>query len=182
MGGADAVVFTGGIGENAPEIRARICQDMEWAGLTIDEAKNQQTVGKEGRISTEDSKLLAYAIPTNEELLIARDTVRVILVGTTPFMTFAPLRGEKADPGRYRKPGIPRDDKLPGRRASGSLQHHFRYCSSSLKAGVPEHRSSSYIIISVDEITAPADFMRSRPIFQFHSAREPTASDATWTR
>jgi len=78
MGGADAVVFTGGIGENSPEIRARICSDMEWAGLRIDDEKNQQTVGREGLISTEDSKLLAYAIPTDEELLIARDTVRVI--------------------------------------------------------------------------------------------------------
>ena len=54
-------------------------QGMEWAGLTIDAAKNQQTVGREGLISTDDSKLLAYAIPTDEELLIARDTVRVIL-------------------------------------------------------------------------------------------------------
>lgn len=79
MGGADAVVFTGGIGENSPEIRARICAGMEWAGLTIDAAKNQQTIAKEGLISTDDSRLLAYAIPTDEELLIARDTVRVIL-------------------------------------------------------------------------------------------------------
>jgi len=79
MGGADAVVFTGGIGENSPEIRARICEGMQWAGLEIDPAKNEQTIGKEGLISTEDSKLLAYAIPTDEELLIARDTVRVIL-------------------------------------------------------------------------------------------------------
>jgi acetate kinase len=79
MGGADAVVFTGGIGENSPEIRARICKGMEWAGLKIDDAKNQQIVGREGLISTDDSKLLAYAIPTDEELLIARDTVRVIL-------------------------------------------------------------------------------------------------------
>jgi len=78
MGGADAIVFTGGIGENSPEIRARICEDMQWAGLTIDAAQNQQTVGRQGLISTEDSRLLAYAIPTNEELLIARDTVRVI--------------------------------------------------------------------------------------------------------
>ena len=78
MGGADAVVFTGGIGENSPEVRARICEDMQWAGLTIDGPRNEQTVGKEGLISTEDSKLPAYAIPTNEELLIARDTVRVI--------------------------------------------------------------------------------------------------------
>ena len=78
MGGGDAVVFTGGIGENSPDIRARICQGMEWAGLTIDIDRNQQTVGREGLISTDDSKLLAYAIPTDEELLIARDTVRVI--------------------------------------------------------------------------------------------------------
>jgi acetate kinase len=79
MGGADAVVFTGGIGENSPEIRASICEGMDWAGLQIDAVKNQQTVGREGIISTDDSKLLAYAIPTDEELLIARDTVRVIL-------------------------------------------------------------------------------------------------------
>jgi acetate kinase len=79
MGGADAVVFTGGIGENSPDVRARICSGMEWAGLRLDTAKNQDTVGREGKISTEDSKLLAYAIPTDEELLIARDTVRVIL-------------------------------------------------------------------------------------------------------
>ena len=79
MGGADAVVFTGGIGENSADIRARICAGMEWAGLHLDAAKNQETVGREGMISTEDSKLLAYAIPTDEELLIARDTVRVIL-------------------------------------------------------------------------------------------------------
>jgi len=79
MGGADAVVFTGGIGENSPAIRARICAGMEWAGLKIDAAKNDQTIGKESVISSDDSKLLAFAIPTDEELLIARDTVRVIL-------------------------------------------------------------------------------------------------------
>src|SRR5271165_2280946 len=79
MGGADAVVFTGGIGENSAEVRARICEGMEWAGLTIDPTRNQDTVGREGVISTDESRLLAYAIPTNEELLIARDTVRVIL-------------------------------------------------------------------------------------------------------
>ncbi len=79
MGGADAIVFTGGIGENSPEIRARICEGMGWAGLELDAAKNQQTVAREGLISAEDSRLLAYVIPTDEELLIARDTVRVIL-------------------------------------------------------------------------------------------------------
>jgi len=78
MGGADALVFTGGIGENSPDVRARICGGMEWAGLNLDEAKNREMVGREGLISAEDSKLQAYAIPTDEELLIARDTVRVI--------------------------------------------------------------------------------------------------------
>ena len=78
MGGADAIVFTGGIGENSPDVRARICADMEWAGLRLDASRNQETVGREGQITTDDSKLLAYAIPTDEELLIARDTVRVI--------------------------------------------------------------------------------------------------------
>jgi acetate kinase len=79
MGGADAIVFTGGIGENSPEIRAHICQGLEWAGLKIDSRRNEETVGREGLITTDDSKLLAYGIPTDEELLIARDTVRVIL-------------------------------------------------------------------------------------------------------
>ena len=78
MGGADAVVFTGGIGENSPAVRARISSAMEWAGLHIDAEKNHEMVGREGMISTQDSELLAYAIPTDEELLVARDTVRVI--------------------------------------------------------------------------------------------------------
>ncbi len=79
MNGADGVVFTGGIGENSPEIRAQICAGMEWAGLKIDPERNQKTVGKEGLISSDSSKLAVYAIPTDEELLIARDTVRCIL-------------------------------------------------------------------------------------------------------
>lgn len=78
MGGADAIVFTGGIGANSPEVRARICTDLEWAGLRLEAAKNHETVGREAMISTADAKLQAYAIPTDEELLIARDTVRVI--------------------------------------------------------------------------------------------------------
>jgi acetate kinase len=79
MGGADAVIFTGGIGENSPDVRARICDGMEWAGLQLDVEKNKETVGREAQISTNRSQILAYAIPTDEELLIARDTVRVIL-------------------------------------------------------------------------------------------------------
>jgi acetate kinase len=79
MGGADAVIFTGGIGENSPEIRAAICGGLEWAGLTIDPNQNAQTIGREGQISSADSRLRAWVIPTDEELLIARDTVRCIL-------------------------------------------------------------------------------------------------------
>jgi acetate kinase len=78
MDGADAVVFTGGIGENSADIRERICSGMEWAGLEVDKSRNEQAVGKEALISTDDSKLKAYVIPTDEELLIARDTVRCI--------------------------------------------------------------------------------------------------------
>lgn len=78
MGGADAIVFTGGIGENSPDVRARICAGMEWAGIQLDNQKNQDTVGREALISTGESRLRVYAIPTDEELLIARDTVRVI--------------------------------------------------------------------------------------------------------
>jgi len=78
MGGADAVVFTGGIGENSADVRARICTGLEWAGLRLDNDKNEQAVGKEALISTANSALKAFVIPTDEELLIARDTVRCI--------------------------------------------------------------------------------------------------------
>jgi acetate kinase len=80
MGGADAVVFTGGIGENSPQVRARIVEGLEWMGLELDPERNDAVVdGETGAISHDDSRLSAWVIPTNEELLIARDTVRVIL-------------------------------------------------------------------------------------------------------
>jgi acetate kinase len=79
MGGADALIFTGGIGENSAIIRERICNEMQWFGLSLDKKSNDKMVGgKEGDISTADSKLKAFVIPTNEELLIARDTVRAV--------------------------------------------------------------------------------------------------------
>lgn len=82
MGGADAVVFAGGIGENAPEIRSQICTGLEWAGLKIDEVANSRLVGGlEGRFSAAGSALEAWVIPTDEELLIARDTCRVVGAG-----------------------------------------------------------------------------------------------------
>jgi len=84
VGGADAVVFTGGIGEHSTEIRGRICVGLEWAGLTVDAAQNRQIVGREGRISSDGSRLHAWVIPTNEELLIARDTVRCVVGEPNP--------------------------------------------------------------------------------------------------
>jgi acetate kinase len=80
MNGAEAVVFTGGIGENSSEVRARICDGLQWIGIDLDEELNRKhTGGREGLISKESSRCAVYVIPTNEELLIARDTVRCIL-------------------------------------------------------------------------------------------------------
>lgn len=79
MGGADAIVFAGGIGENSPEIRARICDGLGWAGLRVDAERNASLVGgREGRFSPDDCTLSAWVVPTDEELLIARDTFRVV--------------------------------------------------------------------------------------------------------
>jgi acetate kinase len=79
MNGADAIVFTGGIGENSAEVRASICDGLEWMGLKLDEKSNAEQInGREGLISAPDSRLAAYVIPTDEELLIARDTVRCV--------------------------------------------------------------------------------------------------------
>jgi acetate kinase len=75
LGGLDAIVFTAGIGENASEIRRRVCREAAWLGVEIDEAANA-----EGRplISTGSSRVAAWVIPTNEELMIARHTRRLI--------------------------------------------------------------------------------------------------------
>lgn len=78
MNGADAVILSGGIGENSPEIRRRICAGLEWMGIELDEAKNNSLVGGEGRIDAAKSRVEVWVIPTDEELLIARDTWRVV--------------------------------------------------------------------------------------------------------
>jgi len=79
MNGAEAIVFTGGIGENSAEIRARICSELIWTGVELDaELNSGNGADKGGRISSENSRVAVYVIPTNEELLIARDTVRVV--------------------------------------------------------------------------------------------------------
>lgn len=75
--GLDAVVFTGGIGENQVNIRKQICEDLEWMGLKID-LKQNEIRGEEIKISTPDSKVEVFIIPTNEELVIARDTKALV--------------------------------------------------------------------------------------------------------
>ncbi|MCM8899756.1 acetate kinase [Caldicoprobacter algeriensis] len=81
MGGLDCVVFTAGIGENNPYIRQKACEGLEFLGIKIDEEKNQRMVGRmgrEGEISTADSTVKVLVIPTNEELMIARETVELV--------------------------------------------------------------------------------------------------------
>jgi len=79
MGGLDCVVFTAGIGENNPNIRQKACEGLDFLGITVDNEKNQYTKkGKEGEISTADSKVKVLVIPTNEELMIARETVELV--------------------------------------------------------------------------------------------------------
>jgi acetate kinase len=75
LGGAQAILFSGGIGERSPEVRARICEDMQWCGLALDPAGNAEAVGVERRIDRPDAALQAWVIPADEELVIARDTV-----------------------------------------------------------------------------------------------------------
>ena len=77
MGGLDVVVFTGGIGENQINVRKKICEYLEFMGLIIDEDKNN-VKGEEVLITKPESKIKAYIIPTNEELVIARDTLKLI--------------------------------------------------------------------------------------------------------
>jgi acetate kinase len=78
MGGLDAVVFTGGIGENAPLIRQMACSGLEVLGIRIDQARNDQVAGKEAVVSVLGSRVRVLVIPTNEELMIARDTRRIL--------------------------------------------------------------------------------------------------------
>lgn len=77
MNGLDAIVFTGGIGENSISMRRMICEDMDYFGIRIDDTKNNVR-GKEADISADESKTRVLVIPTNEELMIALDTVSLI--------------------------------------------------------------------------------------------------------
>ncbi|HEY7895756.1 MAG TPA: acetate/propionate family kinase [Gemmatimonadaceae bacterium] len=78
LGGAQAVVFTGGIGENSPIVRSRILDGMEWCGIRLDPSCNSACVSAPTRVSTDESRVAVYAIPTDEEGVIARDAVRLL--------------------------------------------------------------------------------------------------------
>ena len=77
LGGADAVVFSGGIGENAPAVREKICAGMDWCGLSLDQEKNSGAVGTESLISSAGGRIHVYVIPSDEEAIIARETVKL---------------------------------------------------------------------------------------------------------
>ena len=77
LGHTDAVVFTGGIGENAAAIRAQALEGLDELGIALDPEANRAAVGREARISSSDSRIAVLVVPTNEELMIARDTVAV---------------------------------------------------------------------------------------------------------
>jgi acetate kinase len=79
MGGVDIVVFAGGIGENGPESRAAICSDLEFLDIELDPKKNNGLRSKEAVISKDGTRVTVMVVPTNEELVIAEDTVRIIL-------------------------------------------------------------------------------------------------------
>jgi acetate kinase len=78
LGGADAVVFGGGIGENAPSIRARICEGLGWCGLRLDPERNAAAIGTEGRISQDGAAIAAHVVTVNEAILIAEQTAWLV--------------------------------------------------------------------------------------------------------
>ena len=79
LGGADAIVFSAGIGENSSIIRDGVCKNMEWAGIELDKSKNETLPrGSESRISTDSSRVQVWVVPTNEEIVVARQTVEAV--------------------------------------------------------------------------------------------------------
>lgn len=79
MGGVDVIVFTGGVGENRHEVREAVCENMEFLGIKLDKEVNAKIMfGKDGIISTADSKVKVVVLPTDEELMIAQDTLALI--------------------------------------------------------------------------------------------------------
>ncbi|MBN2788366.1 MAG: acetate kinase [Paludibacteraceae bacterium] len=78
LGGADAVIFTGGVGENSDKVRAMVCENMEFLGIDFDAEKNKQVKGEESVLSKAGSKVKIAVVPTNEEFMIASDALRIV--------------------------------------------------------------------------------------------------------
>jgi len=78
LGGADGVVFSGGIGENSPVVREKICDEMRWCGLVLDKDKNAAVMGTEAAISSANARMQIYVIPSDEESIIARATASLL--------------------------------------------------------------------------------------------------------
>ena len=84
MGGLDAVVFTAGIGENSPVIRERVCRDLGFLGVDLDDGKNATERGRAVDLATESSRVRVLLVPTNEERMIARETMRILARSAAP--------------------------------------------------------------------------------------------------
>ncbi|MDR2431037.1 MAG: acetate kinase [Candidatus Margulisbacteria bacterium] len=80
LNGADALIFTAGIGENSPDFRRAVCENMEALGLELDDARNQESNGSERLISAPNSRIKIFVIPTNEEFIIARDVMELVSI------------------------------------------------------------------------------------------------------
>ncbi len=78
LNGIDGIVFGGGIGENSPEVRKRICRGMDWCGLVLDDKRNAATTGTETRISAGHSRVSVYVVTVDEGMIITRDTARCL--------------------------------------------------------------------------------------------------------
>ena len=80
LGGADVIVFTGGIGENRPAFRAAVCRNLEELGIVLDPEANQSAKG-EAKVSAANSRVQIWTIPTNEELIVARQAAQLLSEG-----------------------------------------------------------------------------------------------------
>jgi acetate kinase len=77
LGGVDSILFGGGVGENAPQIRRKILENMEWCGISLDEHANEEIKGKEGYISSDKSKVDVMVVPVNEAVVLAKEAVNI---------------------------------------------------------------------------------------------------------
>ncbi|MEG1778457.1 MAG: acetate kinase, partial [Oscillospiraceae bacterium] len=130
MNGLDAIIFTGGIGENSDVVRHAVCSDMEYLGLYIDDTLCKAISGKQGVFSAVNSKVEAWVIPTNEELLIANETFQIVDLLNDP--TLAAADGDATASPYYRKAVIdeaPHKGEVPrhcgGERAESRLSDPY---------------------------------------------------------